>query len=222
MSVLLKRKVLVLNKTYSPVGIVGLKRAIKLLFSIDDDGHPKAYIIDPTQDFAPFSWSDWADLRPLDGEDAIKGVNITFRVPEIIRLKNFNKLPQQRIHFNRRAIYKRDGNNCQYCHQKFSTNLLSIDHIVPRSKGGLTVWSNCILTCLYCNMAKADYMPKKTGDIYTVFFQSGSKRWSVEIKEPEKPAYNFFSEDDGSYCNSWKSWISTAYWNCELENDNRD
>src|SRR5882762_2976694 len=109
------RTVLVLNRGWNPVAVVPLERAMGLIVGTYKDGEPKARILDATKDFCLFSWHDWAQLKAGDGEAVIRGVKQNFRVPEIILLSKYNRLPQQRIHFSRRTIYKRDNNRCCYC-----------------------------------------------------------------------------------------------------------
>jgi len=225
------RKCLVLNKNWTAVGVVTLPRAIVMLFSTDAHGAPKAEIVDhevighsddgsPQYSFQPYTWQQWAELRPKDDEAAIHGCRGTFRIPEVIKLNRYDKLPIQKIHFSRRTIYKRDALTCQYCHKKFPSEELTIDHIVPRSEGGKTTWENCLLACVGCNKAKADRMPKRSGHTFTVFFQSGRKQWQVQVQEPKKPKYNFFRGD--IHYESWKQWLDVAYWNIELDNQNED
>src|SRR5262252_1412741 len=233
------RKCLVLNKNWTAVGVVTLPRAIVMLFSTDAHGAPKAEIVDhevighsddgsPQYSFQPYTWQQWAELRPKDDEAAIHGCRGTFRIPEVIKLNRYDKLPIQKIHFSRRTIYKRDGLRCQYCHKKFPSEELTIDHITPRSLGGKTTWENCCLACIACNKAKADRMPRRKVVVehnaqvtyFTCHFQSGRKTWEATIREPKKPEYNFFRGD--IHYLSWKQWLDAAYWNVELENENKD
>jgi len=216
-----QRKCLVLNKNWTAVGLVTLPRAIVMLFSTDATGAPKAEIVDHSDgNITPYTWEEWAAMRPKDGEAAIHACRGKFRIPEVIKLNRYDKLPIQKIHFSRRTIYKRDALTCQYCHKKFPSEELTIDHIVPRSEGGKTTWENCLLACVGCNKAKADRMPKRSGHTFTVFFQSGRKQWQVQVQEPKKPKYNFFRGD--IHYESWKQWLDVAYWNIELDNQNED
>lgn len=98
-----------------------------------------------------------------------------------------------------------------------------MDHIIPRSVGGLTTWTNVCLACIFCNKQKADRVPKKyianiDGKFitnYLVYFKGGRQ---VQIREPNKPNYNFYI--DKIHYNSWKQWLNESYWSVELENDN--
>jgi 5-methylcytosine-specific restriction endonuclease McrA len=203
MSIMTRRKVLVLNKSWSPVAVINLERAIGLVTSTYKNNEPKAEILDPTQDFQRFTWADWSELIPKDGEEVINSAKRSFRIPEIVLLSKYNKLPQQRIHFSRRTIYRRDNNICQYCGSCPGTPELSIDHILPRSRGGKTTWENCVICCCSCNRKKADKTPEEAG--------------MKLLKKPVRPKFSFYK---GEYrCKSWESILGLAYWNVELEND---
>lgn len=209
MSVLTQRKVLVGNKGWSPIAIVTVERAMCLVCSSYSDGEPKAKIMDPTEEFRLYTWEDWAKLIPSDGEACIRSAKASFRIPEVVILTRYNKLPNQRVHFSRRTIYKRDGNQCQYCGCKPGTESLSIDHVLPRSRGGLTTWENCVLACTRCNKRKADKIMSEVG---IKFFNPNYK--------PTKPKYSFFK---GEYrCKSWESLLGIAYWEVELQHDMGD
>ena len=232
MSVTQKRKVLVLNKGWNAIGVVSLERAIVMLFSTHECGTPKAKIIDPTREFQTFTWEKWSELKPKMDDEVIRSANMTFRVPEVILLSKYDKMPQHKIHFSRRTIYKRDNNQCQYCGATPGTEELTIDHIIPRSKGGLTTWDNCVLACVDCNSKKANRMPDRTTVVehvkdehgnpkdkfvnaFTVYFSDGKKK---TIKQPTKPNFEVY-KGEIPY-RSWSQWLNIAYWNCELANDN--
>ncbi len=210
MTAVLQRNVLVLNRGWNPVAVVGLKKAISLVCDSYADGTPKARVLDASRDFALFTWEDWSDRinnAPKEDEAKISSSSQSFRVPEIILLSRYDKMPQQRIHFSRRTIYRRDGNQCMYCGKKPGTQLLTIDHILPRSHGGKTTWENCCLACVACNSHKANRTPSQAG---MKFFISGYK--------PHKPKFTLYQGD--VRCKSWEAVIGEAYWSVELENDN--
>ena len=207
MSILTSRKVLVLNRGWNPLAVVNLGRAICLVIStIKGTDEPKARIIDPTQDFKSFTWDDWSRLKANEGETLIHSASSSFRIPEIILLSHYNKLPRQKVHFSRRTIYKRDNNQCQYCGKRPGTAELTIDHIIPRAQGGKTTWENCCLACTDCNRYKSARTPE----------QAHMKL----LKKPFKPKFTFFK---GDYkCKSWEQILGVSYWEVELESDNID
>jgi 5-methylcytosine-specific restriction endonuclease McrA len=204
-----QRKVLVLNRGWNPIAVVNLEKAMCLVVSTYKNDEPKARIMDPTTDFKLYNWADWAELIPTEGEAVIHSARANFRIPEIILLSRYNKLPQQRVHFSRRTIYRRDGNQCQYCGAKPGTAELSIDHVIPRSKGGKTEWTNCVLSCVNCNRKKADRI---------LSWRSNANEVNMKlIKQPKKPKFTFYK---GDYrCKSWESILGISYWLCELQND---
>jgi len=201
------RKVLVLNKCYTPINTITLRDAITLLFGTHTDGEPKALIIEP-ETYQQMDWSDWSKLRPSEGsDDLIRCSNdLYFRVPEIIVLTKYDKLPKPRVHFSRRTLFKRDNHQCQYCGIRPKNDELTIDHVLPRSQGGTTTWENCVLACYKCNAFKADRTPK----------QAHMKL----LKTPTKPDVRYFKCDLTHKVKSWEAFLGQAYWNVELVNDN--
>lgn len=198
------KKVLVLNKSWSAVSIINLEKALNKVFSTYKNGEPKAKIIDCANDFRSCSWADWSVLKPKENEACIAGVSSIFRVPEVIQLTRYDKIPKRKVCFSRRALFRRDNYSCQYCGKKPGSSELTIDHVVPRSQGGLTTWENCVLACISCNIKKAD---KKLSDV-------NMKLQNV----PVRPNKNYFAEIKIPV-KSWEHFISTAYWLVELEND---
>ena len=200
---LAQRKVLVLNKSWTAIGVVTLEKALKKVGSNYKDGTPKARIIDCSNDFQMLTWEDWSLLRPKEGEEGMRSVNAIFRIPEVIQYSRYDKLGPQTVHYNRRTIYRRDNNICQYCNKKKPGSELSLDHVIPRCQGGLTTWDNIVVACTDCNAKKAGRTPK----------EAGMKLLSV----PKKPSYNFYPGD--VRVKSWEQFLGEAYWLTELEHD---
>jgi 5-methylcytosine-specific restriction endonuclease McrA len=125
---------LVLNATYEPLCVVSTRRAVVLVLG------DKAEIVH-------------------DSGDRMHSVRLTVAVPSVIRLTNYVRVPmRRRAPLNRRAIFARDGGRCQYC----SAPAESIDHVVPRSKGGQHVWENVVAACRSCNTRKRDHLLSET------------------------------------------------------------
>lgn len=202
---LANRKVLVLNKSWQPIQVVTLDKALNKVFASYADGTPKAKIIDPVHDFSMFTWEDWSQLKPTDDELKIHTVNAVFRVPEIIQYTKYNKVPSHKITYNRRTIYRRDGYKCQYCGKSKSTTELSLDHVVPRCQGGLTTWENIVVACTDCNSRKAGRTPDEAN--------------MKLLRKPFRPKFNFLVED--VRIDSWTAFLGEMYWLTSLENDNR-
>lgn len=202
-SSLAERKVLVINKSWNAIGIVTLEKALKKLSGEYRDGTPKARIIDCLHDFRSMTWDDWSKLRPVDGEEGMRSVNAIFRIPEVIQYTRYDKLPCQKVHYNRRTIFLRDNHTCQYCGKKKSGNDMSLDHVVPRCQGGKTTWENIVVACTECNAKKAGRTPQEAGMLL--------------LKHPVKPKYNFNFGD--VRVKSWSQFLGEAYWLTELDHD---
>lgn len=201
MQTIVNRRVLVLNRSWSPVSIASLKDAICLLFGLYDDGNPKARVIDP-QDYQQYTWSDWTRLKPVENEGSIvTSGGLELKIPEVIILTKYDKINFNSVKFNRRGVYIRDQGKCQYCGKKKASSELSIDHILPKSRNGATTWENCVLSCVECNYKKRDRLPHEAG--------------MKLIKEPVKPKYSLL--DGCKPIKSWNAFISEIYWTVSLE-----
>ena len=151
----LSSSVLVLNRLYMAVHVVSVRRAFGLLF------RELAEVIHVEQgQYANYDFESWREVSELRSaykaphDDWIRSVNFEIQVPRVIRLLSYDRLPKQAIRFNRRNIFARDGNRCQYCGRKFPTSELSLDHVKPRSRGGETTWENIVCSCVKCNVRK--------------------------------------------------------------------
>jgi 5-methylcytosine-specific restriction endonuclease McrA len=114
------------------------------------------------------SWREISELKVAFDESAdldewILAVNFRIQVPRVIRLLNYDRVPRNVVKFNRRNVFLRDENRCQYCTRKFGTHDLSLDHVVPRSRGGQTTWENIVSACLKCNVRKGGRTPVEAG-----------------------------------------------------------
>ena len=127
--------VLVLNRFYLAVHVINVRRAFGLLF------RELAEVIHLQEgQYANYSFESWREISELKAsfkephEDWIRAVNFEIQVPRVIRLLEFDRIPKQTIRFNRRNIFARDGNHCQYCGKTFPTSELSLDHVIPKSR----------------------------------------------------------------------------------------
>jgi 5-methylcytosine-specific restriction endonuclease McrA len=96
-------------------------------------------------------------------DDAIGLVDRLIKVPRVILLIAYDRVPKRRVRFSRHNIFARDKNTCQYCGKRFATSDLNLDHVVPRSKGGITSWENVVCSCHRCNRLKGGLTPVKAG-----------------------------------------------------------
>lgn len=127
-------RVLVLNASYEPLHIVPLQRAVKLLLL------EKAEMVE-------------------EAAGQVRGKSCVVQKPSVIRLNRYVKLPPMQVPCTRRAVLQRDGYTCQYCGVSPGTDVLTLDHIVPRALGGMTTWDNVVTACRSCNGQKANRTP---------------------------------------------------------------
>jgi len=198
--------VLVLNKHYMALRVVSVRRAFSLLFrdlaqviSIEEGRYQ-------TYDFQ--SWAEVSQLRrefEPDSHEWIKTVRFEIVVPKIIRLLFYDKLPRQEVKFNRRNIFARDNNRCQYCGKKFPLAELSLDHVLPRSQGGKSTWDNVVCCCLECNVRKGGRTPEQAGI-----------KIITPPKKPRRSPMITLKLNSARYA-SWKEFLDQAYWSVELK-----
>lgn len=185
-----------MNRGYQPVQVISVRRAVTLLCKTQPCGAPVARVVDPTT-YQMYTWEDWTALRPEADEDCLATPNTTLKVPVIIRLENHDRMKRhQRAAFNRRTVYRRDNDTCQYCGRQFPTEELSIDHVVPKCQGGQSTFENCVIACVSCNAKKAGRTPK----------QANMKL----IRQPERPKAAVFEAD--IVCDSWSAFMDACYW----------
>lgn len=196
MSQLIRRPALVLNRNWQPVRVTTVAKVLVMVWA------EKARVVDPVN-YETYDWSDWSKLRPREGEDAIQAVHFTLRVPEVVTLIGYDRLPAARVTFNRRNLFRRDQHRCQYCGGRPGSEELTIDHVVPRSQGGESRWDNCVLACLACNKRKANRTP-----------QQARMRLA---RPPVQPAWTPLYVAHPQSVSSWAKFLREAYWNAELE-----
>ena len=192
----LNRPTLVLNRNWQPVGVATVAKSLVKVWN------ETARIVDPV-DYRQYDWSDWSQLVPRDAEPAIKTQPMRLRVPEIIVLTAYDRVPTNAVTFSRRNVFKRDRFACQYCHRQPRADELTIDHVIPRSQGGGTTWENCVLACIDCNAKKADRTPDQA-------------RMPLR-RDPARPVWKPLYATHGLRIDSWSKFISEAYWTVELE-----
>ncbi|HEU5116489.1 MAG TPA: HNH endonuclease [Isosphaeraceae bacterium] len=160
----LESSVLLLNKLYMPVRVISARRAFCLLAKdlaeviTLDDGAYRAYDFDEWR-----ARSSVEIVRRGPDDDYVRTVRSFIEVPRIIRLLGYDRLPRQRVKFNRRNVFARDENRCQYCGRRLTSGQLSLDHITPRSQGGPSTWENIVCACLPCNHRKGPRTPPEAG-----------------------------------------------------------
>ena len=158
----LTTSVLVLNRTYAAVHVIQVRRAVCLLFrNLAEVVHIEAGQYS-NHDFD--SWlavSELNAMERLSDQDWIRSVNFQFQIPRVIRLMEYDRVPKQSVRFSRRNVFARDGNRCMYCNRRFPPSQLSLDHVLPRSRGGDTTWENVVSSCVKCNVHKGGRTPRE-------------------------------------------------------------
>jgi 5-methylcytosine-specific restriction endonuclease McrA len=201
----LSQSVLVLNRSFVAVHITNVRRAITLLFRQlaevvhIEEGQYAAHTLD--------SWRELSALRSAyrgADEDWVRAVGYDLQAPRVIRLVSCDRGPRQGLRFNRRNVFARDGNQCQYCGHHFPTSELSLDHVVPRSRGGITSWENIVCACVACNVRKGGRTPPEAR-MNLVRHPVKPKRSPLLSIKLGNPKYE-----------SWKSFVDNAYWLVDL------
>jgi len=116
-----------------------------------------------TDHMVPTKWEDWLELPVRDGDEKIGTARGDIRVPTVIVLANFSRVPVSRPKFSARNVWNRDGGRCQYTGRALRPSEGNIDHVIPRSRGGETDWENCVLADRGVNTRKADRTPQEAG-----------------------------------------------------------
>lgn len=111
----------------------------------------------------PVKWDDWLKLPVRDRDQGVATPRGLIRVPTVIVLAKFNKVPKKRPTLSARSIWTRDGGVCQYTGRKLLPDEGNIDHVVPRSRGGATSWENCVLSHREINSRKGNRLPEEVG-----------------------------------------------------------
>jgi len=195
----LDTKVLVLNRAFLPIHITSVRRAFSLLYQ----GVARAV----DAQYRTFDYVSWSDLSASVHDDTIGLVNQVVRVPRVILLIAFDRVPRRRVRFSRFNIYARDHNTCQYCDQRLPRSELNLDHVVPRSQGGLSRWENVVCSCHACNRRKGGRTPEQAG--------------MRLLRGPRRPEWTPFMLETFSLrrYRQWAPFLSTvdaSYWNTEL------
>ncbi|GBD26054.1 CRISPR-associated endonuclease Cas9 [bacterium HR30] len=196
----LNSKVLVLNRSFLPVHITSVRRAFCLLYQ------GLAHAVD--QEYRTFDFESWAQLSATVHDERIGLVDRVIRVPRVILLLAFDRVPKRRVRFSRFNIYSRDRNTCQYCGKVFPRSELNLDHVVPRSRGGKSTWENVVCSCHECNRRKGGRTPEEAG--------------MRLLRPPRRPDWTPFMLETFSL-RRYKEWapflslVDASYWNVELQ-----
>jgi len=198
---MLDRQVLVLNRLWQAINVCSVRRAFTLLCA----GHAQVVDADEDRNFLTHDFESWRDLSEREPEDdMVHTISFKIRVPRVIVLLLFDRMPKKEVKFTRANIFERDKCTCQYCGKVFERRDLNLDHVIPRDSGGLTSWENIVCSCIPCNTRKGNRLPHQVG--------------MKLIKKPERPKWRPFLHItfDSKVHESWRHFIDFAYWNVEL------
>ena len=167
----MSRKVLVLNQDYSALAVCSMPKAFLLVFL------------------------NKADLVAASTTEKLHSITQTFPYPSVIRLNRYVYFPYKGVVLTRQNIFKRDGNRCQYCG---TSDHLTLDHVIPKSRQGRTSWDNLTTACQYCNSKKSDKTPEEAG--------------MQLIRQPFKPSFVMFLRNfSGILDNQWMPFVGAKH-----------
>jgi 5-methylcytosine-specific restriction endonuclease McrA len=191
---------LVLNRNWSPIRTTSTREALGLVAG------GSARIVDPIT-YAEHDLDSWdAVSRAAErfDEARIRSMRLSLVPPEVIVLTQYSGFGTNTVVFSRKNLFRRDAYTCQYCGAQPGTGDLTIDHVVARSKGGRSTWTNCVVACFRCNLKKSDRTPEEAG---------------MRLRaKPERPRWTpVLAVAVGRRRESWSRFLSRAYWEVELE-----
>ena len=193
---------LVLNKSYYAIHIIPWEKSVSLVYqgaAEAVDSNLQCYNFD--------NWCELSALMEKHDHGFVHTISMKVAIPEVIRLTKYNQLPRQEIRFTRSNLYHHYKNKCCYCGGQFSTRELNLDHIIPRSKGGLTSWENIVTSCYSCNSIKDDRTPEQAG--MKLLVKPSKPKWQgvrTILKQAPLPIPV-----------SWQNLLDSKYWQTELE-----
>jgi len=198
---MMNAQVLVLNRSWVAVNVAPLRRALLLLFQ----GH--ARVVHPS-DYSLYDFPSWCALSQfgdtLPDRHYVHTPSLRIRLPEVIVLTDFNDCVRPEVRLSRRNIFVRDRHVCQYCGRRFARAELTIDHVVPRSRGGRDTWTNLVLACMACNLKKRNRTPEEAG--MPLLRRPAEPRWLPRFGTRIPPAELI----------TWQSFVDLAYWNTDI------
>lgn len=207
--------VLWLNKSWLPHDSKTVEESFKTVCS------ERGLFLD--EDYVPHDLGSWIGLPVADGKAFIQLTNRRIRVPEIMLLSEYNHIPTRKVVFCRRNLWRRDKGRCQYCGKRPDPDDVTVDHIHPKSKGGLSTFENCVLSCTACNLKKGNRLLEKSGMRLQRLKRHPNGEWSTVFYDvPKRPQWNpLYALRRKTFPKSWtaflKNFDEALYWEVELE-----
>ena len=191
----LDRPVLVLNRFWQPVATCSVRRAVRLLCTT----HAQVVQVDGEEQYCTHDLQSWIEHSDRIGdEEKIRGASIALRVPRVIVLSFYERVPRLEMRFSRHNVFLRDKFVCQYCNKVFPESQLNLDHVIPRDKGGPTSWENIVTSCVRCNTQKANKLAHEVG--LKLLTQPKAPRW--------RPLFGL--HENGVADESWRHFLEPA------------
>lgn len=157
-----RSRILVLNRNWQAVNVVGVTRAFGLLFQ------DRARVINTRGgEFAPMNGEEWLayseSVTNPSGYDTVNTIRLRILVPKVLLLRSYDRLPVNEIKFNRENVFIRDNYTCQYTGKRCKPAELTLDHVIPQDRGGRTSWENIVTCRRDINSMKANRLPHEAG-----------------------------------------------------------
>lgn len=191
---------LILNKSWIPIDATTARNALVDVVS------GKAQIVCP-ETYEMHDIESWMDRKITEGSPVIQTVRAPIQVPEVI-VNQYGKMPKRSVVFSRRNLWRRDHWTCQYCGNRPKPDEITVDHVLPKSRGGITTFENCVLACVSCNKKKDNHTPGEAG---------------MKLKTiPKTPCWSpIYAVKRKHLPQSWskfvQSMVDDLYWNSPLE-----
>ncbi len=192
--------VLVLNRVYQPIHVITFRRAFCMLYQGVARAMDRRYQL--------YNFESWSQLSAEVHDETIRTVDRIIRVPRVIVLAVYDRIPNSRVRFSRYNIYARDRNTCQYCGERMSARDLNLDHVVPRAHGGRTTWENVVCSCVPCNLRKGGRTPDAAG--MHLLRRPFRPKWYQVLRLP-------FSKVPVDDWRPFLNLVDLSYWNVELD-----
>lgn len=207
---------LVLNKAMIAISTVSVKKAITYVCN------EKARFLDVfNKSYALMDIDQWMDTDFTEHNDFLVTTQGLMKTPEIVVLTNYPGFKAKGVKLTRRNLWKRDQCMCQYCGKKPRKDEITIDHVIPQSRGGRSIWENVVLACFRCNSKKNNKTPVEAGMRLRRDIIDNGERKTQFYDKPQKPKWHAaYSVPASQYKASWKSFlgnIDEIYWDIELE-----
>lgn len=207
---------LVLNKGWQGINAKPVREALGDVLS------ERANILHPDE-YTQHNWESWTGIPVGIDEPALCTPRSRIKIPEIIILKDYNKVRHRRVKFSRRNLWKRDNFCCQFCGHRPRNDEITMDHVVPKSRGGKSSFKNCVLACIECNKRKDNRTPEEAG-MRLFRWVKGQEGEPVKqyYNRPKAPTWSpLYSVGRRRIPRSWtsfvKNMIDDLYWDTELE-----